>query len=40
MADSEGPRPPGAKNLKLLGLFSQSTKCDFSARELKVNHLI
>ena len=36
MADSEGPRPPGTKKLKqssLLGLFSQSTKCDSSARE-------
>ena len=30
MADSEGPRAPGAKKLKqisLLGLFSQSTEC-------------
>ena len=36
MADSEGPWPPGAKKMKqssLLGLFSQSTKCDSSARE-------
>ena len=36
MADSKGPRPPVAKKLKqstLLGLFSQSTKCDSSARE-------
>ena len=33
MADSEGPRPTGTKKTDHLGLFSQSTKCDSSARE-------
>ena len=33
LADSEGPRPPGAKKTDHLGLFSQTTKCDSSARE-------
>ena len=33
MADSEGPRLPGAKKLKQSSLIGLSTKCDSSVRE-------